>query len=186
MVTLALRSCVARQEPYIPGALSILQGTVPGRVRGSGHMVPTYFRRELRDRVLQRPLRLRTFLLLLVAVRVISRLTISVVPRKAGYPVRRGFGCRLMRKRSRASVRASTSLVAEITLDAMPDSPAMPLRSSKAELRAAALAARDGLSDDAARPRRRRSRYAACRSRSNPASWSPVTRRSAARSIRLP
>src|SRR2546430_10273219 len=55
-----MRSCVARQEPYIPGALSILQGTVPGRVRGSGHMVPTYFRRELRDRVLQRPLRLRT------------------------------------------------------------------------------------------------------------------------------
>src|SRR3954465_14321021 len=62
MVTLVLRSCVARQEPYIPGALSILQGTVPGRVRGSGHMVPTYFRRELRDRVLQRPSRLRTFL----------------------------------------------------------------------------------------------------------------------------
>src|SRR2546423_12183688 len=46
----------------IPGALSILQGTVPGRVRGSGHMVPTYFRRDLRDRVLQRPSRLRTFL----------------------------------------------------------------------------------------------------------------------------
>src|SRR5437763_7123390 len=62
MATLGLRSCVARQEPYIPGALSILQGTVPGRVRGSGHMVPTYFRRELRDRVLQRPSRLRTFL----------------------------------------------------------------------------------------------------------------------------
>src|SRR5207248_8471797 len=61
MATLGLRSCVARQEPYIPGALSILQGTVPGRVRGSGHMVPTYFRRELRDRALQRPLRLRTF-----------------------------------------------------------------------------------------------------------------------------
>src|SRR6266404_7326984 len=61
VVTLAVRSCVARQEPYIPGALSILQGTVPGRVRGSGHMVPTYFRRELRDRALQRPSRLRTF-----------------------------------------------------------------------------------------------------------------------------
>src|SRR5260370_15251740 len=57
-----VRSCVARQEPYIPGALSILQGTVPGQVRGLGHMVPTYFRRELRDRALQRPLRLRTFL----------------------------------------------------------------------------------------------------------------------------
>src|SRR5438445_7936318 len=50
----------------IPGALSILQGTVPGRVRGSGHMVPTYFRRELRDRALQRPLRLRTFVLIFV------------------------------------------------------------------------------------------------------------------------
>src|SRR5258705_5456696 len=61
VVTLAVRSCVAREEPYIPGALSILQGTVPGRVRGSGHMVPTYFRRELRDRALQRPSRLRTF-----------------------------------------------------------------------------------------------------------------------------
>src|SRR6202048_410191 len=56
------RSCVARQEPYIPGALSILPGTVPGQVRGLGHMVPTYFRRELRDRALQRPSRLRTFL----------------------------------------------------------------------------------------------------------------------------
>src|SRR5204862_3539212 len=51
----------------IPGALSILQGTVPGRVRGSGHMVPTYFRRELRDRALQRHLRLRAFVLLISA-----------------------------------------------------------------------------------------------------------------------
>ncbi len=43
--TLLRRGCVARQEPYIPGALSILQGTVPDQVRGPGHMVPTYFRR---------------------------------------------------------------------------------------------------------------------------------------------
>src|SRR5687768_18581187 len=43
----------------IPGALSILKGTVPGLVRGPGHMVPTYFRRELRDLTLQRRLRLR-------------------------------------------------------------------------------------------------------------------------------
>src|SRR6059058_2427649 len=61
MATLGLRSCVARQEPYIPGALSILPGTVPGQVCGPGHMVPTYFRRELRDRVLQRRPRLRAF-----------------------------------------------------------------------------------------------------------------------------
>src|SRR3979490_474676 len=67
MVTLTVRSCVARQEPYIPGALSILPGTVPGQVRGLGHMVPTYFRRELRDRALQRPLRLRTLFLLISA-----------------------------------------------------------------------------------------------------------------------
>jgi len=30
----------------IPGALSILSGAVPDRARGSGHMAPTYFRRE--------------------------------------------------------------------------------------------------------------------------------------------
>src|SRR5215212_2271999 len=82
MVTLAMRSCVARQEPYIPGALSILQGTVPGRVRGSGHMVPTYFRRELRDRVLQRPSRLRTFFCCRVSPAF--QLPLPVVPRESG------------------------------------------------------------------------------------------------------
>src|ERR1700731_4090566 len=93
MVTLALRSCVARQEPYIPGALSILQGTVPGRVRGSGQMVPTYFRRELRDRVLQRPSRLRAFVSFCFVARVISADSspLTSYPAKAGYPVRRGF-----------------------------------------------------------------------------------------------
>src|SRR3978361_1475278 len=93
-----MRRCVARQEPYIPGALSILQGTVPGRVRGSGHMVPTYFRRELRDRALQRPSRLRTFLVFLP----------STYFRRSALPTER----------------------------------------SKAELRAAALAKRDALSDN--------------------------------------
>src|SRR5260221_14160055 len=94
VVTLAVRSCVARQEPYIPGALSILQGTVPGRVRGSGHMVPTYFRRELRDRALQRPSWLRTFVFLLLPDRHPSspatRLRLRL--RRASVPVRRSFG----------------------------------------------------------------------------------------------
>src|SRR3954470_24069516 len=50
------------RNQHIPGALSILKGTVSGQVRGPGHMVPTYFRRELRDRAFQRRLRLRSFL----------------------------------------------------------------------------------------------------------------------------
>src|SRR5476651_842810 len=83
MVTLAGRSCVARQESYIPGALSILPGTVPGRVRGSGHMVPTYFRRELRDRALQRPSRLRTFVSLF-AVCCRRPIRIAVILRESG------------------------------------------------------------------------------------------------------
>src|ERR1700704_4478680 len=84
MVTLVVRSCVARQEPYIPGALSILQGTVPGRVRGSGHMVPTYFRRELRDRALQRPSRLRPFVSLFAAEFVLTVILLHArhTPRK--------------------------------------------------------------------------------------------------------
>src|SRR3954465_5155790 len=76
--TLPLRSCVARQEPYIPGALSILPGTVPGQVRGPGHMVPTYFRRELRDRVLQRRPRLRAFHWMLSSGPALSRPSTSV------------------------------------------------------------------------------------------------------------
>src|ERR1700756_3393866 len=84
MARLAARSCVARQEPYIPGALSILQGTVPGRVRGSGHMVPTYFRRELRDRVLQRPSRLRTFVFVLSPSLFRRFLPTPVIPRESG------------------------------------------------------------------------------------------------------
>src|SRR5580693_8452823 len=84
MVTLTGRSCVARQEPYIPGALSILQGTVPGQVRGLGHMVPTYFRRELRDRALQRPSRLRTFSFLFASFLFAAEFDASVIPRESG------------------------------------------------------------------------------------------------------
>src|ERR1700730_17807312 len=86
VVTLIRRSCVARQEPYIPGALSILQGTVPGRVRGSGHMVPTYFRRELRDRVLQRPSRLRTFVFLFAAEFFLDSSPLSSYPGGSSTP----------------------------------------------------------------------------------------------------
>ena len=91
VVTLAGRSCVARQEPYIPGALSILPGTVPGQVRGLGYMVPTYFRRELRDRVLQRPSRLRTYFLFCKPVCCRRSIVSAVILHcaKADYPVRR-------------------------------------------------------------------------------------------------
>src|ERR1700716_3715784 len=94
MVTFAPRSCVARQEPYIPGALSILQGTVPGRVRGSGHMVPTYFRRELRDRALQRPSRLRTFSFFRFFMQRIL-LALPSYSAKEGNPVPPGFAARI-------------------------------------------------------------------------------------------
>src|SRR5437879_11549519 len=89
MPTLVGRSCVVRQEPYIPGSLSILQGTVPGRVRGSGHMVPTYFRRELRDRALQRPSRLRTAAAQFVAAGPFG--TAVILRGKAECPVRCGI-----------------------------------------------------------------------------------------------
>src|SRR5437762_5482111 len=138
MATLGLRSCVARQEPYIPGALSILQGTVPGQVRGSGHMVPTYFRRELRDRVLQRPSRLRTFLFF---VRIFPP---SSCP---GEATKLCFA---------PMSRVSTSLASEKVSRGWPGqagtSPAMTGAmsnpSQKSDLRAAALAARDALSSD--------------------------------------
>src|SRR5882757_3422921 len=85
VATLTGRSCVARQESYIPGALSILPGTVPGQVRGLGYMVPTYFRRELRDRALQRPSRLRTFVFCLLLLSLPSRSTrIAVILRESG------------------------------------------------------------------------------------------------------
>src|SRR5579871_3135523 len=117
----------------IPGALSILKGTVPGRVRGSGHMVPTYFRRELRDRVLQRRLRPRTSL---------QSLCLSDcwrhAPLPAEHPVSRGFlthhdrSSELDHLLSRVMTRRGDSAMAQTAR--------LP---TKADLRAAALAKRD-------------------------------------------
>src|SRR5437763_10172004 len=101
MATLGLRSCVARQEPYIPGALSILQGTVPGRVRGLGHMVPTYFRRELRDRVLQRRSRLRA----LIFVCELFPKSVGALPSAAG-------ACRAVARMERSAIRDRVCLIA--------------------------------------------------------------------------
>jgi len=60
-------------------------------------MVPTYFRRELRDRVLQRRPRLRTFVCLVCACRNCVPDTLAVqsksrchAPAWPGHPVRRG------------------------------------------------------------------------------------------------
>src|SRR6185436_19211416 len=51
-------------------------------------MVPTYFRRELRDRVLQRRTRLRTFVF--DCLRLVLPAHVQSYPANAGYPVRRG------------------------------------------------------------------------------------------------
>ena len=115
-------------------------------------MVPTYFRRELRDRVLQRPSRLRTFLLP-------SDFSKSVhhspsYPAKAGYPVRRGFAVL-----SRVLWNIGSPVGACHPASPRPDRVAgdddekqsrmsgAPANASKADLRTAALAARDALSD---------------------------------------
>lgn len=41
--TLPKRGCGVRLEISYSRGLTILKGAVPGRVRGSGHMAPTYF-----------------------------------------------------------------------------------------------------------------------------------------------
>src|SRR5215213_5399639 len=51
-------------------------------------MVPTYFRRELRDRVLQRRTWLRTFVF--GCLRLVLPAHVQSYPANAGYPVRRG------------------------------------------------------------------------------------------------
>src|SRR6185312_13288918 len=53
-------------------------------------MVPTYFRRELRDRVLQRRLRLRTLVACSCLLATLSYPRVPSYPAHAGYPVRRG------------------------------------------------------------------------------------------------
>src|SRR5437899_2204047 len=178
-----MRSCVARQEPYIPGALSILQGTVPGRVRGSGHVVPTYLRRELRDRVLQRRLRLRAFVCRRVRS---SRRSYSA---KAEYPVRRGFPVyrkcagildhplsRVMTTEYGITLRDGGECRVLLLLWKHKKRPCAPQRWWRAMRWAAS----------AAPPRRRLSRCADCRLKSPLARLSPATRRSAARSIPFP
>src|SRR5215213_444640 len=115
MVKLAGRSCVARQESYIPGALSILPGTVPGRVRGSGHMVPTYFRRELRDRVLQRRTRLRTFVF--GCLRLVLPAHVQSYPANAGYPVRRGVSVESLKSLNTGSPAAQLRITRVMTAE---------------------------------------------------------------------
>ena len=42
-LTLHMRGCGVRLETSYSRGLTILKGAVPGRVRGSGYMAPTYF-----------------------------------------------------------------------------------------------------------------------------------------------
>src|SRR5262245_30891667 len=112
-------------------------------------MVPTYFRRELRDRVLQRRLRLRAFVCLVCACLICVPDTLAVE-----------FSLGVMPRESEAfstpRCRGSCSGVSGI-LD-RPPSRAMTaeqgsasgktlMTNSKAELRAKALAKRDALSE---------------------------------------
>ena len=85
-------------------------------------MVPTYFRRELRDRALQRPLRLRTLFRLIFASSFYST----------------GFTTQALQLSLRPSSRAMFGGTERC----------MTASASKADLRAAALAKRDALSDE--------------------------------------
>jgi len=52
-------------------------------------MVPTYFRRELRDRVLQRPSRLRTFLPVVVMPGLVPGIHVFKLRKKESYKLRK-------------------------------------------------------------------------------------------------
>src|SRR5260370_6796163 len=91
-------------------------------------MVPTYFRRELRDRVLQRLLRLRTFIFLFV----VTEFCRKPVQHTSSYP-------------AKARVMTSQAGGDSETQGRMSVIPATP---SKSDLRIAALAARDALSQE--------------------------------------
>src|SRR5947208_4377242 len=107
-------------------------------------MVPTYFRRELRDRVLQRRSRLRTFVLF---VCLLLR-TILVLPRaRSSYPRKRVSStprrCRLM-----TDVSEILDRPAHKAGDDGRTRSRMTASLSKADLRTAALAKRDALNDE--------------------------------------
>jgi 5-formyltetrahydrofolate cyclo-ligase len=110
-------------------------------------MVPTYFRRELRDRVLQRHLRLRAFCFLPPSY-CVSPPHPRHTPRKVGHPVRRCVARvheRLWNTGSPALAGGDGEAGDESEmLRRMSNTPA---RASKAELRAATLAMRDALDD---------------------------------------
>src|SRR5207253_604128 len=117
----------------------------------SGHMVPTYFRRELRDRALQRPSRLRTFVFLFCPTEFCRRSTqhTSSYPAKAGYQYAAAsrFNHQASGILDHAFSRVMTSETGgdSETQGRMSVIPATP---SKADLRAAALTARDALSGE--------------------------------------
>ena len=77
------------REPYIPGALSILQGTVPGRVRDPVIWCPPTF---VGNSGIERSNGHRGFALFCLSSCFLSsvRPFPSSYPAKAGYPVRRG------------------------------------------------------------------------------------------------
>src|SRR5437667_2276910 len=111
-------------------------------------MVPTYFRRELRDRVLQRHLRLRTFVSLFSPIIAQVCPTRLVIPRESG-ATQYAAASRLCRWRSRILDHPLSRVMTAKHNAARPDRMSViPVTPSKAELRIAALAARDALSSE--------------------------------------
>src|SRR5713226_8710182 len=111
-------------------------------------MVPTYFRRELRDRALQRQLWPRTFVFCR-RVYCGGFFPPPSYPAKAGYPVRRGFAVR-----SRVLWNTGSPAFAGDDSEAGDESEMLrrmseiPASASKADLRASALAVRDALDNE--------------------------------------